>query len=92
MSAFLARKPVLHHGVLSGPCSITAPITGLPEGTLARVVLLHAASEQVARVVTTGGPAVFEKLAAEEWIVLARDTSGAFNAVVADRVVTTLPA
>ena len=92
MSAFLTKKTILRHGPASGPCTITAPITGLPDGTPARVVLIHAGTEQVVRCITTVGPAVFEKLAADEWIVLARDTSGTFNAVCADRVTTVAPA
>lgn len=87
----LARRGSRHALSFTGPCSIAGPITGAPTGAAVRVFLLSWPGLVVARsAVATNGAYAFDKVAVGEWVVLARDLSGTFNAVVRDRVATHL--
>lgn len=92
MSDVAYRRQIQSDFTTAGPASICGVVKELTTPVSGRhVFLLRQGDLQVRRHVVSGvgGAYIFPKLAAGvEWLVIALDPNGAYNAVVADRVQT----
>lgn len=92
MSGIAHRRAAQIGPMASGPATVTGVVREIATPVSGRlVVLVEQSSMRARRVTITGAGGVYsiEKLpAGRQWLVLAVDPAGAYNAVVADRVQT----